>query len=226
MARLFSLGVVSLFAVSCMFETRSRPERILFLGNSITLSVKNPKVGWPIDAGMAASAPALDYVHQTERLLREKGMDVEAVIGSRDCEICDGVIGELMENIEVVGEIRPRSVVVQLGENSDLIQIRSGRLTREYGELLQALFDRGVREVFCLSNWDEGSIEDPHNNTILKAILRYPQVHWVDITGLAGHPENYGDSALYPDRDVQWHPGDKGMLRIAEILSSTILETR
>ncbi len=209
-----------------MFETRSRPERILFLGNSITLAVKNPKVGWPLDAGMAASAPALDYVHQTERILREKGMDVEAVIGSRDCDICDGVFGEIMENIDDVREMRPRFVVVQLGENSDLIQIRSGRLTREYGELLQALYDRGVRDVFCVSNWDEASLEDPHNNAILKAILRFPQAQLVDITGLAKHPENYGDSALYADRDVQWHPGDKGMLRMAELLSSSILETR
>ena len=88
------LGLAGALAtVSCMFETRTQPPPILFLGNSITRAIENDSVGWPQDAGMASSSRALDYVHQTERILREKGMDVAAVLGSRDCGICDGVIG-------------------------------------------------------------------------------------------------------------------------------------
>ena len=131
-----------------------------------------------------------------------------------------------MENIEEVRALKPRYVVVQLGENSDAVAIGSGRLTREYGELLQAIYDRGAEEVFCVSDWDEASFEDPHNAAILKAVRKFPRVHWVDITGLAKHPENYADTVLYKNEAVRWHPGDKGMQGIAEALAAVILEQR
>lgn len=211
---------------SCVFETRPQASRILFLGNSITYVQANEDFGWTVSAGMAASATDKDYVHQTIRILREKGMDVEAVLGTRDCEICDGVFGEHMETLDDIRHIKPRYAVVQLGENSDAIQINSGRLTQEYRFLLEGLKKRGVKDIFCISNWDEASPEDPHNQAILRAIRQFPDVHWVDIGSLAHKPENYGDPALYSNPGVLWHPGDLGMLRIAEFLAEAIWEQR
>jgi len=212
--------------MSCVFETRPQPSRILFLGNSITYAPANADFGWPRSVGMAASSQDKDYVHQTIRILREKGMDVEAVLGTRDCEICDEVIGEHIETLDDIREIRPRYAVVQLGENSDHIQINSGRLTREYLLLLEGLKKRGIRDIFCISNWHEASPEDPHNQAILRAIRHFSDIHWVDIGSLANRPEYYGDTTLYSDRDILWHPGDLGMLRIAEILAESIWEQR
>jgi hypothetical protein len=205
-------------------ETRPEPAKIIFLGNSITLSIKNPALGWMKDAGMAASIPENDYVHQTVRILREKGLDVEGLVGPRDCEFCDGPIEEHIENLWQVREVRPRYVVVQLGENSDLTQIRSGKLTQDYLRLLQGLKDNGAQRIFCLSNWDEDSLSRPHNEAILKAIHHFHDIHVVDITSLADDPANRGDSTLYANVDVRWHPGDLGMLRIATILANSILE--
>jgi hypothetical protein len=208
----------------CVFETRYQAPKILFIGNSITFIGKQPWFGWNHEHGMAASEQSKDYVHQTVRILKEKGLDLEPVLGSRDCEICDGVIGEHIERLADVREIRPRYVVVQLGENSDAVEIRSGRLTEQYGTLLQGLKDNGARKIFCLSTWDEDSLADAHNDAILRAIRSHRDVKVVDITALAKDRANYGDSLLFPNVDVRWHPGDQGMEAIARALAAAILE--
>lgn len=216
--------MAALLAAGCVFETRKEPPRILFLGNSITHIAKLPSVGWNNEHGMAASTRSMDYVHQTARILKERGLEVQPVLGSRDCDICDGVIGEHLERVSDVREIRPRYVVVQLGENADAVEIRSGRLTEQYGALLQGLKDNGARKIYCISNWDEDSLADAHNEAILRAIRRHKDVKVVDITALAKDRANYGDSVLYPNADVRWHPGDKGMEGIARALATAILE--
>lgn len=208
----------------CVFESRYQPPKILFLGNSITFVGKQPWVGWNHEHGMAASDQSKDYVHQTVRILKEKGLELEPVLGSRDCEICDGVIGEHIERLADVREIKPRYVVVQLGENADMVEIRSGRLTEQYGTLLQGLKDNGARKIYCVSNWDEDSLADVHNEAILRAIRKHRDVKVVDITALAKDKANYGDSLLFPNADVRWHPGDRGMQGIAQAIASAILE--
>ena len=54
----------------------------------------------------------------------------------------------------------------------------------------------------------------------------YPDIRVVDITSLAKQPVNYGDSSLFANVDVLWHPGDKGMEGMARALSRAILENR
>lgn len=207
-------------------ETRKQAPEILFIGNSITQHPKLDVVGWPLDAGMASTRLENDYVHQTIAILKQRGLELEPILGSRDCDICDGVIGEHIENADAVWDIRPRYVVVQLGENSTLEEIRSGRLTEQYLELLKALRHYGAERIFCVSNWDENTLSTARNEAILRAIRRFPEIRIVDISGLAGDPSNYGDTAVYPDENVSWHPGDLGMRRIAERLADAILEDK
>lgn len=217
-------GLVAGLIGACVFETRHRPPKILFLGNSITYIGKSEPFGWPHEHGMAASAQSKDYVHQTVRILKERGLELEPVLGSRDCQICDGVIGEHLERVDDVRHIRPRYVVVQLGENASEAEIQSGRLTREYRELLQGLKDNGARRIFCISTWDEDTLGTPRNEAILRAVRHFPGIRVVDISKVSQDPAAFGDSLLFPDVHVRWHPGDKGMEGIAHLLASAILE--
>ncbi len=209
--------------VGCIMETHKSPPKILFLGNSITQSIRNDTAGWKLEAGMAASSSDKDYVHQTIRILKDKGFEFEAIIGSRDCNICDGVIGEHLENIGEIQEMHPRYVVVQLGENSNQLEVDSGRLTKDYLALISAIHYQSIHGIFCITNWNEANLSDAHNDAILRAVSHFPDIHVVDITALANQPENYGDSTLYHNPAILWHPGDLGMLRIAEALSHSIL---
>lgn len=190
------------------------------------MRVQDASLGWNQNTGMAATSADKDYVHQTIRILKENGLELEPVIGSRDCDVCADIIGEHMENIDEVRQLHPRYVVVQLGENSTLDEVASGKLRQEYQGLIEAIRARGAARVFCVSDWDEASLDDPRNASIRKAIGRYPDIRLVDITALAKHPENYGDTAIFANRDVTWHPGDLGMRRIAESLAAAILESK
>jgi lysophospholipase L1-like esterase len=131
-----------------------------------------------------------------------------------------------MENIDELDTLKPRYVVVQLGENANLAQAQGGQLTREYKEMLAAIFARPIEKVFCVGQWDEATLDGPRNDAVLRALRSHPKAHFVDIRHLAGKPENYGDSTLYKNAAVLWHPGDTGMRRIAEAVSAAIWEHR
>ena len=69
------LGVQLLIALLCLFAElqtsratvvywgNMKADRILFLGNSITMHSPNPSIGWTNNWGMAASGMGNDYVH-------------------------------------------------------------------------------------------------------------------------------------------------------------------
>src|SRR4051812_102045 len=85
---LFSAALLASLA-GCVFDTVSKGPVILFMGNSITLNAPLPERGWHGNWGMAATAEDSDYVHQTVRLLKEKGLDLDPKIGERECPHCD-----------------------------------------------------------------------------------------------------------------------------------------
>lgn len=208
----------------CVFETRRQGPAILFMGNSITLNAPVPSLKWTGSWGMAASAQDKDYAHQTVRLLKEKGMEVELTLADRDCPDCDGAIDEQIHNMDQVRSLHPRFVVLQLSEHSFDIELRSGKMTDQYRRLLQGLKDAGVPYVYCLGAWGEKDPQGPHAAAIGLALKDFPDYDFVDISAAAADTTNYGDTTAFADPGVRWHPGDRGMLKIAEALSAAVWE--
>lgn len=196
------------------------------MGNSITWHTPAPHLGWTGNWGMAATSMESDYAHQTVRLLREKGMRVEMELADRDCPDCDGAIDEQVHNMDQVRRLRPRYVVVQLTEHSGDIELRSGKMTEQYRSLLGALRKEGVPHVYCISAWGETALNQPHAERLATALSGFPEYEMVDITAVAGDSLNYGDKSLFSDPHVAWHPGDRGMLGMAEALSEAVWADR
>ena len=213
-------------AAACVFETRTEAPKVLFMGNSITYNRPVPEIGWDGAWGMAASARDSDYVHQTVRLLAERGLAVEAHVADRDCPDCDGAIDEQIHNMDQVERLKPRYVIVQLSEHSQEIELRSGKMTEQYRKLLRGLDSLGVPHVYCLGTWSEAAEEGPYAQAIHYAVREFPGVRYLSIRHVSADPANYGDPALFGDTGVLWHPGDKGMLGIARVIADAIWEDR
>jgi hypothetical protein len=175
---------------------------------------------------MAASKLTNDYVHRTLQMLKAKGREMTGVIGPRDCDFtpCDGPVEEHLHNIYTVRESQAKYVVVQLGENSSEVEAVSGKLRAQYHALLEAISQAGVRRIFCITPWGEASLDGLRTKAIRLAMLDIEVAELVDISSLATDPLNYGDSTLFKDKSVLWHPGDRGMDGIAKILSEVILK--
>jgi hypothetical protein len=220
------LAAVGWFFQGCIFQTRTQEPVILFMGNSITLNAPAPEFGWAGTWGMAATAMDLDYVHQTVRLLRENGMELEMKIGERSCPICDGAIDEQTHEVEQIRRLHPRYVVVQLSEHSGDIEIRSGKMAEQYRRLLGMLRNEGVPQVFCLGAWGEKDTDQPRAQGIQQALMDFPEYRFVDISAVVRDTLNYADTTLFKNAAVAWHPGNRGMLAIAQILSGAVLGDR
>lgn len=212
----------------CVFETERKGPVILFMGNSITFNLRDTAAGseWHGDWGMAASALDKDYVHRTVARLKEKGMDVDARIGERNCVPCDGAIDEQAHAVEQLRRLRPEYVVVQLSEHSFEIELRSGKMTAQYKSLLRLLRDEGVPHVYCLGAWGEKSPDDARATAIKAALWDFPEYRFLDISALSRDTLNYGDTKMFSNPFIAWHPGDRGMDGIASVIAEAVWADR
>lgn len=212
------------WAQGCLFNSQYGPPAILFIGNSITRHFPLPAIGWNQTNGMAATNLDSDYVHQTIRHLKARGVDARVEYGRRDCDDCDtiGIYEEHRGNIEaILEEISPRWAVVQLGENLTG-ELADSKSFSGYRGLLQELRRGGSFPIFCITAWWSTRLSDAQNTAMIQAMAGISRVHIVDITSVVSNPANYGDSLVYADPGVRLHPGNRGMDAIAAILADSI----
>lgn len=219
-------AAAALLALSCVFETRKQDPIVLFMGNSIARNKPVPAIGWHGDWGMAATARDKDYVHRTVALLAERGVAAEGVLADRDCPECDGAIDEQIHNMDQIERLKPRWVVIQLAEHSGVIELLSGKMTSQYRRLLQGLTALKVPHIYCLGSWGEKEADGLHAQSIHYAIRDFPGVEFLPLHAASSDTANYGDTTLFKDAGVVWHPGDRGMEAMARILADAISADR
>jgi alpha-galactosidase len=186
------------------------PANLLVIGNSITLHGVNANIGWYGNWGMAASAEANDFAHLTAAALRlpvsvrNLGIEVHP-------EQAQPAISELASQVTPVKTV----VVVELGDNAwpdGMADFRSA-----YAQLLA---DTGNGySLLCLSTWWNRSEVD-------EAIEQECVAHgglYVYIGDILTDPQNPDrQSTAFADPNVNQHPQDWGMARIAERVVAAI----
>lgn len=210
----FRHGLVMLLwlASACGSERVELPvtrdvNRILFIGNSITLHAPSAALGWSGSWGMAASAATTDYAHRlSARFPRAQHVEMnvsafETSYGSYDLAALDGALAA-----------KPDVVVVELGDNV--------RDVTGFSPHYEALIDRITQRtpaavILCTSTWWRSQAI---NATILGACSR-PNTRYVDISSFRADPSTWAASERsYVDAGVGQHPGDRGMQLIADAL--------
>ena len=124
-------------------------DRILFLGNSVTLHAPKPNIGWTNNWGMAATAQANDYVHRLTTTINTTigGSLTVSPQGSGGADNIVNIAGTFEQNFATYSnsqlqtqiDYRANLVVLQFGEN--MPSIDSDAVKAAYKSSLESLMN-------------------------------------------------------------------------------------
>lgn len=195
-----------------------RVQRILFLGNSITLHGPAPKIGWTGNWGMAATAQDKDYVHQlVGKISKATGQTPKVMIRNiadferrpTEFNIGEALKDELAFEADVI--------ILAIGENASSPTTDEARqqFAAALKDLLAQLKQHGKPTLFVRSQFWPDATKDK----LLKAACQDAGGVFVDISRLGADPSNAARSERQIEHaGVAGHPGDKGMAAIADQL--------
>ena len=197
---------------------RVKANRILFLGNSITLHGPAPAIGWYGNWGMAASAEDKDYVHLVLKAISETaGKQPESVVANiasfeRQSDRYD-IDTELKRELA----FRANIVVVAIGENVPALASQQAKLTfkARVTRLLRRLKENSSPIIIVRSCFWQDQAKD----RILEQACSEVGGVFVDSRALGKNEGNFARSERKFSHDgVAGHPGDKGMRAIADVI--------
>ncbi len=190
--------------------------RVLFIGDSITLSMPAEKHKWALTCGMAASIPENDYVHKLcAKLSGElKGRKVEHMVLANG----GGVVKNYSGRIREYRDFQPDVVVIQFGENE-----RAGVpvFVTEYTALLNDVKSLSPAPlVLCAGLWNPangGSYggASAEMEAAIEKMAKEAGAGFAPVASYARDPECFGFGET---PGVKWHPNDKGMQGYADSL--------
>lgn len=196
--------------------------RILFLGNSITLHGPAANIGWTGNWGMAASSEEKDFVHLlTEQIAKAAGGKPKIMVRN----IADferGLVSfDIQERLKKELAFQPDLVILAIGENCATPDNDEAKRTfsTALDNLLNAIEKNGKPRVFVRCQfWAE-----PTKDGLLKAAALKHQHIWVDMNGLIDESCYARSERKIDHAGVAGHPGDKGMQVIADTIMKAIV---
>jgi hypothetical protein len=204
-----------------------KKDRILFLGNSITLHGPTEHSGGTGTWGMAASAQDKDYVHVVIKALSEPAtadtpaFTPEAMVENIADFEREYATYSMDERLKKYAEFKPTLVVLAIAENVPALKTEENK-TQFYESvrnLLQAL-KKSANPAFVVrsSFWP-----DKAKDTALKRAAADVDGIFVNISKLSKDEGNYARSERdFKNRGIANHPGDKGMKAIADAIVGAI----
>ena len=202
-----------------------KAERVLFVGNSITLHGPAPKIGWTGNWGMAASAVEKDYVHLVvESLTKLRGHKPEFLVTNvadfeRKYDSFD-----LATKLKDQVAFKADTVVVAIGENVPALKSdeAKAKFKESVVKLLALLKGEGKTALYVRSCFWADAAKD----VVLKEACTTAGGVFVDISTLAKDEANYARSERKIEHEgVARHPGDRGMKAIADAILAAITKT-
>jgi lysophospholipase L1-like esterase len=197
-------------------------EKILFLGNSITLHGPSETIGWSGNWGMAASAEDKDYVHLVLKAFAEsQGSAPQSMVENIAVFERQFTKYNVREELSKALEFKPDLVILAIGENVPALSTNEARtdFKNSVTALLKTLKENGNPTIIVRSCFWPDRIKDQ----ILKQAAEEIKTPFVDIGGLAKDEGNFARSEReYKHAGVAGHPGDKGMQAIADALIGAI----
>ncbi len=185
--------------------------RVMFVGNSITLHGINQEIGWHGEWGMAASSKENDYVHRLKASIRQLDPDAAFCV----CQVANwerqydhGT--DTHELFAAAREFNADIIVMRFVENCPYDGFKADAFKSELGKLLCYLNGTGKAKFIITT----GFWKHPGDPAIREfaAENKLPLVELGDL----GEDDNMKAVGLFEHGGVANHPGDLGMQMIAE----------
>jgi hypothetical protein len=194
---------------------------ILFIGNSITL-VGIQETGF----GMAASSAENDYVHKLLSMINSRQGYLPNKRAYNVCNFEENYNKiDLFEYFSFTDGFNPGLIVIELGDNVNADSALKNNFQIYYENMIILLAHKHPNaDIVALTKfWNNITIDAIIINTVKSLYEAGYNIKCADISSLSGIAENHALS----ERDFEnygdgAHPGDRGMLHIAEIVFSTI----
>lgn len=204
-------------------KTAAQADRVLILGNSITLHGPKADIGWHDNWGMAASALAKDYAHLLVQKFTtaRQGQAPEFMIGNIAGFERGYASADVNEVLKKYLEFKPDLVVLAIGENipapGDPEQ--EAALLKALQALMTALRADGTNRLFVRSSFWPHAVKD----RLLREACVATGGIYVDLSNFAGKEEYFARSERqFEHKGVAGHPGDRGMAAIADAIWEVI----
>lgn len=198
-------------------ENPEASEKILFVGNSITLHDVKPEIGWLNFWGMAASAEEKDYVHLLKQKLSEKKPGaVSAVLQVAAWERNWTAAPETFETFGEARAWQADRIVARFSENTP----PEGLDERAYAEAVVRFLrwlDGGEKAKFLVT---DGFWPSEKKDTAMFLAAQELGAQFVSLRDL-GTMDEMKAIGLFTHTGVAAHPGDRGMEEIARRIWST-----
>tara|TARA_R110002124_G_scaffold188441_3_gene355616 strand:+ start:3478 stop:4146 length:669 start_codon:yes stop_codon:yes gene_type:complete len=213
------LGIgLAIVLLSCK-EEKDRSisiNKILVIGNSITIHPPDPSIGRNGNWGMAANEADQDYFSLLKDNLQSYFPDLEMIRENvypfeRQFETID------FEQYSHLREFEADVIIIRLGENNIDAELSNWNLAESIQDFAFYLGTTNTKFIITTTFWPS-----PNVNEQLRHVAS--QNHWefVDISAFGSNPANMA-IGQFEDNAVASHPNDQGMLAISKALSTKIL---
>ncbi|KEO73528.1 SGNH/GDSL hydrolase family protein [Anditalea andensis] len=209
-----------LLLFSCKQEPDFLPvkevSRVLILGNSITHHLPAPEIGWYGNWGMAASAADRDYVAILSDSLRNNYPEVEVTIKTM-VDFETGFWEYDYDKLAEIDGIDPDILIWRLAENITQTDFNTFDLEGPVARVVSLIENKPqMRVIMTTSFWGPETV-----NNELKKIASKNNWELVDLYPLA-FASKYRAIGYFENESVAIHPGDLGMLEIANRIFAQI----
>ena len=198
---------LAVLLTSLLMSCNDPQPSLQIIGNSLTLHLAAPSLGWYGNWGMAASAQDKDFAHLTATAM---GLPVE-VHNLAALEIT----GDTSQIAAATAHVTPYSaVIVQLGDDTPSTQ--AAAFQPLYRELLDNV--ASASQLVCLSTW--------WGNTVVDAVIEQECYAHAGVYVYIGdiYPVRQDDVGRYANSGVDKHPHDWSMAVIASRVVAALSE--
>ena len=210
------LAVIGIISFSTTASGQAQPQKILFVGNSLTSHGPKADIDWHGNWGMAATSADKDYVHLVTRALAAKQGTMPEIMVKNVADFERNHVGyDIAGKFADAASFKADLVILCIGEN--VAALKTAEAQAKYQEqvtaLLKTLKSNSQAQFIVRSSFWANTAKDGAMRLACEAVGGT----FVDISSLSKDEKNYARSERpYKHAGVANHPGDRGMAAIAE----------